>query len=288
MNVFPAISVVIRTRDSARTLERVILGLGCAAGDEVIVVDSGSRDATLDIARKHGAIIVPAPGLFNYSKSLNLGFAAAKNPWVLVISSHSIPVAPGFLEVHRREIAQFPDDVVVGYAPSTVTGKKNPQLGGQICFYTQDDFQRVCWLLVGNGNTVYRLGAWQKCPFDEKIQTEEDKLWLKEITGRGYRFAYLPEPCACARYRGSLSYMFRKGFNDARASRRTFPKPMRMIHLAGALKSTVLMCLRRQVDAATSLRLMAATLGQFFGSHQKYKNSVANEGNRNKITQNHS
>lgn len=69
-----AISVVIRTRDSARTLERVILGLSRAEGDEVIVVDSGSRDATLDIARKHGAIIVLAPGPFNYSKSLNLWF----------------------------------------------------------------------------------------------------------------------------------------------------------------------------------------------------------------------
>ena len=56
-----AISVVIRTCDSARTLERVILGLGRAEGDEVIVVDSGSRDATLNIAKKHGAIIVPAP-----------------------------------------------------------------------------------------------------------------------------------------------------------------------------------------------------------------------------------
>jgi glycosyltransferase involved in cell wall biosynthesis len=74
MNVATAISVVIRTRDSARTLERVILGLGRAEGDEVIVVDSGSRDATLDIARKLGAIIVPAPGPFNYSKSLNLWF----------------------------------------------------------------------------------------------------------------------------------------------------------------------------------------------------------------------
>src|SRR5664279_2369308 len=66
-----AISVVIRTRDSARTLERVSVGLGKAEGDEVIVVDSGSRDATLDIAKKYGAIIVLAPGPFHYSKSLN-------------------------------------------------------------------------------------------------------------------------------------------------------------------------------------------------------------------------
>jgi glycosyltransferase involved in cell wall biosynthesis len=273
-----AISVVIRTRDSARTLERVILGLSRAEGDEVIVVDSGSRDATLDIARKHGAIIVPAPGPFNYSKSLNLGFAAAKNPWVLVLSSHSIPLGSDFLGVHRREIACFPEDVIVGYAPSTITGQINPQLGEQTRFYAKEAFEQVCWLFVGNGNTIYRLGAWQELPFDEKLRTAEDKLWLKEMVSRGHRFAYVPTPRARPRYRGTLSYMFGKGFNDARAARKTASKPMRLIHLAGALKNIVRQCASQQVDVSTSLRLIAATFGQFFGSRQKYKNSAANHG----------
>jgi glycosyltransferase involved in cell wall biosynthesis len=274
MALADSISVLIRTFNSAKTLERVILGLKRAEGDEVIIVDSGSRDATLEIAKKYRATIVTAPGPFNYSKSLNLGFATAKNPWVLVLSSHSIPLVPDFLEKHRQEIRRFPQEVIVGYAPSTVTGKSLPQLGEQTSFYTKEDFERVCWLFVGNGNTIYRLSAWQEYPFDEQIQTAEDKLWLKEMAGRGYRFAYVPTPQVRVLYRGTLAYMFWKGFNDARAARNTPTQPMRLWHLAGALKSVSLKCLSRQTDVATTLRLTAATFGHFFGSHQPYRNSL--------------
>ncbi|MEI9863116.1 MAG: hypothetical protein WDN00_00865 [Limisphaerales bacterium] len=49
--------------------------------------------------------------------------ARAVNPWVLVLSSHAIPIVPQFLEVHRHAIRQFPADVAVGYAPSTISAK---------------------------------------------------------------------------------------------------------------------------------------------------------------------
>src|SRR6266511_1033211 len=126
-----AISVLLRTYNSAKTLDRVIGGLGQRELDEVIVVDSGSKDSTLEIAGRHGAKIVIAEGPFNYSKSLNLGFKAAKNPWVLVLSSHSIPVVPALLDVYRQAIARFPSDVVVGYAPNTLTGRSELKLKSQ-------------------------------------------------------------------------------------------------------------------------------------------------------------
>jgi glycosyltransferase involved in cell wall biosynthesis len=280
MNVFPAISVVIRTRDSARTLERVILGLGCAAGDEVIVVDSGSRDATLDIARKLGAIIVPAPGLFNYSKSLNLGFAAAKNQWVLVISSHAIPIVPRFLDVHRLAIQQFPPDVAVGYAPSSISIKTGADAAlDEVHFYTAENYLAAkppC----GNGNAVYRRSAWEKLPFDETVRTAEDMLWLREIFQQGDRIAYVPAARTLNCNQASLRYMFRKGYSDARArcqkgseANGAPHRPMRLYDLGGALKNLLVQKLRGETNLANWLRYSAHIFGQFFGSHRRQNNS---------------
>jgi len=274
-----AISVVIRTRDSARTLERVILGLGSATDDEVIVVDSGSRDATLDIARRHGATIVPAPGPFNYSKSLNLGFAAAKNPWVLVLSSHAIPIADRFLEIHRAAIRQFPPDVAVGYAPSTISVKTGVEAApGEVQFYSAENYLPV-EPLCGNGNAIYRRSAWERLRFDETIRTAEDKLWLRELFQLGGRIAYVPAARTLNCNQASLRYMFRKGYSDARArcqkgsaSAGPLHRPMRLYDLGGAMKKLAVQKLRGETSLANWLRYSAHTFGQFFGSRQPQNN----------------
>ena len=78
------ISVLIRTYKSAKTLNEALSGISLKHGDEIIIVDSGSTDATLHIAETYGAQIINAPRPFHYSKSLNLGFKAAKNHWFSV------------------------------------------------------------------------------------------------------------------------------------------------------------------------------------------------------------
>lgn len=274
-----AISVLIRTKDSARTLERVINGLGCGPEDEVLVVDSGSQDATLAIAGKQGARIVSAPGPFNYSKSLNLGFAAARNPWVVVISSHAIPIVSDFLGMHRAAVQYFPPDVVVGYGPSTISPKaKAAAETAEIGYFDESNYLAVDHL-CGNGNAIYRRAAWEELPFDETIRTAEDKLWMRAMFQRGRRIAFVPGARTLNCNQASLRYMFNKGYSDARArcQKGSEPaqnfRPMRLYDLAGALKKLAVQKLRGETSAANWLRYSAHTFGQFFGSRRPQNNS---------------
>jgi glycosyltransferase involved in cell wall biosynthesis len=276
----PAISVLIRTRDSARTLERVIQGLAQKPGDEVIVVDSGSTDSTINIAQRLGASVVTASGPFNYSKSLNLGFAAAKNPWVLVISSHAIPIVPNFLDRYREAIQQFPPDIVVGYGPSTISEKSASQYGAQKVQYLDASTYMPLDYICGNGNAVYRRDIWEEFAFDESVRTAEDKLWMHEAFQRGYRTAFVPAPVTLNCNQASLSYMFRKGYSDARARTRRGSgtdvpehRKMRLHDLAGAMKNLGLRALRGEVNFSNWLRYSAHILGQFFGSRGPQNNS---------------
>jgi len=280
-----SISILIRTFNSAKTLERVIEGLGLAQGDELVVVDSGSRDATLAIAQKYGAKIIHATGPFNYSKSLNLGFAASRNPWVLVVSSHSIPIVPAFLDVHRAALRQFPPHVAVGYAPSGISSKFMAEARpGEVQFYSPDNYRAV-ENLCGNANTIYRRLIWEQLPFDETIRTAEDKLWLREYVRQGGQIAFIPGARALNCNQGSLAYMFRKGYSDARArcekaGESATHQRMGLYHLGGALKNLLVAKLTGETNFGNWLRYSALAVGAFFGSRQKQDNSL-DYGKRN-------
>lgn len=268
----PTISVVIRTFNSARTLDRVLAGLKLAPGDEYIVVDSGSNDSTLEIAERHGAVILRPPQPFNYSKSLNYGFKQAANPWVLVISSHCIPVTGDFMDIYRREISKFPADVVVGYAPSTLSGESDAQLSSsETSIFSEADYSRVSGV-CGNGNTIYRRSAWEILPFDESVRTAEDKLWIMEMLKRNVRFAYLPQARGLNCNQATLAYMFRKGYRDARALRPPDHRPMKLWHFGGALKNIILPTIRGQICWGNLARYSAHITGQFLGSYRSEDN----------------
>jgi glycosyltransferase involved in cell wall biosynthesis len=78
------ISATIITHDEERNLSRAIESLRCA--DEILVVDSGSTDRTLEIAEKLGARVIesPWPG---YAKQKNLAAERAENDWILSLDA---------------------------------------------------------------------------------------------------------------------------------------------------------------------------------------------------------
>jgi glycosyltransferase involved in cell wall biosynthesis len=78
------ISATIITHNEERNLPRAIESLRCA--DEIVVVDSGSTDRTLEIAEKLGARVVdsPWPG---YAKQKNLAAEHATHDWILSIDA---------------------------------------------------------------------------------------------------------------------------------------------------------------------------------------------------------
>ena len=78
------ISATIITYNEERNLPRAIESLRCV--DEIVVVDSGSSDRTVEIAEKLGARVVecPWPG---YANQKNRAAEEASNDWILSIDA---------------------------------------------------------------------------------------------------------------------------------------------------------------------------------------------------------
>lgn len=100
------LSVVIPTLDAAETLADSLAALvpGAVAGlvGEVIVVDGGSRDATLAIADAAGCGIVRAPA--GRGGQLAAGAARARGDWLMFLHADTV-LDPGWVAAVGRLVA---------------------------------------------------------------------------------------------------------------------------------------------------------------------------------------
>src|SRR5581483_5792190 len=110
----PAISATIITYNEAGNIERAIRSLRCA--DEIIVVDSGSRDETCEIAARLGARVITRPWE-GFAVQKNFATAQANHDWILSLDAdeeldttaqaaitqwkQSVPAAVGFQFARR-------------------------------------------------------------------------------------------------------------------------------------------------------------------------------------------
>jgi glycosyltransferase involved in cell wall biosynthesis len=217
----PAISIVIRTLDAAETLGAVLAGLDRIENDQLIVVDSGSTDGTLELARRHGAEIVPIRRQeFTYGRALNRGFAAARHDWVLSLSAHTIPADPDFLGSYRRAIGRFPAAVTAAVGP--ILGEFDAALSGGITLFEGDDLRRGFGFGAGNPNSLYHRSAWQRRPFDEEIGGGEDLQWYFDALKAGELVAAVHAARVHYRNRRSMKAFYQKGRVDYRAMARFF------------------------------------------------------------------
>lgn len=143
------VSVIVPVRNEAENLRRCLPALAWA--DEVFVVDSGSTDATSDVAAEHGASVVQFHfnGTYPKKKNWSLENLPLRNDWVLIVDADEV-VLPELAEEIARRIAE---DEAEGY----YLNSRYYFLGRRIrhCGYSE------CWNLR---LFKHRLGRYEKMP----------------------------------------------------------------------------------------------------------------------------
>ncbi|MEP7027661.1 MAG: glycosyltransferase family 2 protein [Candidatus Eisenbacteria bacterium] len=84
----PPISAVVITRDEEANLERCLLSARAVAA-ELVVVDSGSTDRTLDIARRLADVVLERPWL-GYGPQKQFALDQARHDWVLALDADEV------------------------------------------------------------------------------------------------------------------------------------------------------------------------------------------------------
>lgn len=188
-------SLIIRAFNEEAHIGKLLTGVveQTLPPSEIVVVDSGSTDATLAIAARFDPKIVNIrPEAFTFGRSLNLGCRAATGDILVIASAHVYPVYPDWLE---RLVSAFDDERVglaygrqrgdgrTHYSESQIFAKLYPQVSDP------DQPHPFC----NNANAAVRRGLWAERPYDEDLPGLEDLDWAVWAMSRGHRVAYVAE-----------------------------------------------------------------------------------------------
>jgi rhamnosyltransferase len=189
--------VVIRAKNEARFIGDTLAALFAAtalAPRQVVVVDSGSTDATLAIARSFPTTLIQIrPEDFTYGYALNVGVASVDAEIVATLSAHSLPAGPDWL---RLLIEPFRQPIVAGvYGRQLPRSNATPlELLGMRLTGVLSETPAVLAKrpLFSNANGAFRRSLWLEHPFDEDVRGAEDIAWVRTMQERGYLIAYQP------------------------------------------------------------------------------------------------
>jgi rhamnosyltransferase len=197
------VSIVIRTKNEAEFIKETLKKVEeqeFSGKYEIIVVDSGSTDSTLDIIKKYKLRLIRIlEKEFTYGRSLNIGAMNAEGAFIVNLSAHALPRDNKWL---TNLVAGFEDPKVAGvYGRQISIGHSNPfeALQNDLFFgqrritFSIENKKTLKQIHFTNSNSAIRKNVWQKFKFDEHVPYAEDVLWQTEVMGAGFSIVYSPD-----------------------------------------------------------------------------------------------
>ncbi len=188
----PGASIVIRCFNEAEHIGKLLSEMKrqTFTDFEVIVVDSGSDDGTLDIVEAEDVTLVHiAKEEFSFGRSLNLGCAVAKGEILVFISAHCYPEHEDWL---ANLIDGF-DDEKVAVVYGRQRGIPDSHFSEQQIFnrwFPDHSVARQDGPFSNNANAAVRRSLWEDHPYDEALTGLEDVAWAQEVMREGWWVSY--------------------------------------------------------------------------------------------------
>jgi L-ascorbate metabolism protein UlaG (beta-lactamase superfamily)/glycosyltransferase involved in cell wall biosynthesis len=224
----PKASVVVRTLNEARYLPELLEGIAVQVTNgidfEVVLVDSGSTDATLAIAERYGCRILHIHrDDFSFGRSLNMGCQAAEGDILVITSGHCVPVDPNWLQALCQPLldghAQYSYGRQVGGPDSHYSERRvfEKYFGAQSRI-PQDGFY------CNNANSALLKAVWQRHRFDEDLTGLEDMALAQQLVRQGGKLAYVAESIVFHHHSETWSQVKRRFEREAIALQQILPQ----------------------------------------------------------------
>lgn len=220
-------SIIIRTLNEARYLPFLLEAIDAQRSEfssEVIVVDSGSSDGTLQIAEAHGCLIFKiARQEFSFGRSLNLGCQAARGQYLAIISGHCVPCHGSWLQ---RLVSPLAEGVVT-YTYGRQLGGPETHLSEHRIFtkyFPEKSAIPQQGIYCNNANSALLKSTWERYKFDEELTGLEDIHMAQRLVADGQKVGYVAEAGVFHYHHESWPQVQRRFEREALALQRIRPE----------------------------------------------------------------
>ncbi len=219
-----SISIVIRCLNEEEHIGRLLAGIRrqTLQPPEIIIVDSGSTDATLEIASRFPVRVLSIePELFSFGRSLNLGCEAALGNIIVIASAHVYPVYDTLL----AELVSGFDDPEVALIYGRQQGDDGTRYSErQIMekWFPARSTARQEHPFCNNANAAIRRAVWERFPYNEELTGLEDLDWAKRARESGYHISYAAEAPVVHVHRESWRQIINRYRREAIAQRQIY------------------------------------------------------------------
>ncbi len=221
-----SVSVIATVKDEGQSVSKLLESLRCQTRqpDEVIIVDGGSSDDTLDQLRawedrqQLALRVLVEPGC-NISRGRNVAIAAARGP-IIASTDAGVRLEPQWLaeltqafDSHESEV---PAPVVACgfFTPDTATVFETA-MGATVLPVLEDVNPKT--FLPSSRSVAFLKSAWEAVGgYPEWLDYCEDLILDFRLRANGYRFVFVPDAVAHFRPRSSLRAFLKQYYLYAR------------------------------------------------------------------------
>lgn len=282
-----AVSIVMRSFNEAWAIGETIQQVFNQDFDgeiELIIIDSGSSDGSIDIIKKSGrARLIQIPlGTYVPGVVLNQGAREASHDWIVYLNADATPVGRDWL---CNLLKPCVDNLKFGAAFSRQIPRPDCQAvfahDYDRCFGPEresKDWEHFFSMV----SSVTHRSVLEKVPIREDLQYAEDDEWTRRLMIEGFEILYVIDSVCMHSHNYTLRQSYKRSFGDAKAMAATskvMPRNVNYHYFVcfGLLKDAIRdakWCLKNGhvtgIPHAVAVRL-AQRLGRRDGHHAGWK-----------------
>lgn len=262
MATTPKISVIVPVKDGGPLLAEVMAAIAAQGPSELLVVDSGSRDASVAVAREHGARVIEIdPATFKHGPTRNLAAEAATGDVLAFLTQDATP-EPGWLDTIATAFTETPE-LGVMFGPHLARPSTSPMIARELeqffaGFASPDggrrDYGEGDESFLSNVNAAYRRACWDEIRFSD-LAYSEDQAFGRAIAAQSRWIK---------RYEPAMAVLHAHDYPPAEFFRRYFDEYRGLAETVGHREAIHPLHIVR--DAVARARADAAWVGRHGGS----------------------
>lgn len=227
-------SIVLPTKNGEEYLDEVLAAIFAQQVDfafEVIVIDSGSTDRTLEILRRYPVTLLEIPPLeFNHGETRNRAIRQAKGEFIALLTQDATPADPLWL---ASLIDAFEDPTVAGvFGPHLTRRDCDPiearnlvqhflNFGAERTRYqirSEEEYlaNQGLYDFFSNCNSCLRRSVWERLPF-RVTDMSEDQMWAQDILKSGLVKVYEPKAAVYHSHTYTPWIFLKRAFDEYRS-----------------------------------------------------------------------